>query len=196
MASPTAWPSRTPSMRSSWESDRAAGRAGLVMTPGYGRRRRPGRRSCAAPHRRPELAGSGAMVREGGGGSAVSGRAPPGSMCSIGAARAVLHIRPGPAGGGSAESCGNAPTLNAVEILPCAERAPLHMGARPLKTEVLGRVPESCGKHGIRPWGRPSPMCNISARTRRSLNGPSVSSSSPQHLRADREDPDPPGSGP
>ena len=69
----------------------------------------------------------------GGCGSAVSGRALPGSMCSIGAARAMLHIRPGPAGGGSAESCGNTPALNTVETLPCAERAPLHMGARPLK---------------------------------------------------------------
>ena len=59
------------------------------------------------------------------------------------AAEAVLHIRPGPAGDGSAESCGNAPAFNAVEILPCAERAPLHMGARPLKTDVLGRTAES-----------------------------------------------------
>ena len=48
-----------------------------------------------------------------------------------------MHIRPGPAGGGLAESCGNALALNAVEILPCAERAALHMGARPLKTDIL-----------------------------------------------------------
>ena len=60
-------------------------------------------------------------------------------MCGIGATRVVLHIRSGSVGGGSAESCGNASVLNVVEILPCAERAPLHMGAHPLKTDVPGK---------------------------------------------------------
>ena len=54
--------------------------------------------------------------------------------------RAMLHIRPGAVGEGSAESCGNTPTLNAVEILPCAGRVPVHMGALPLEIDVLGRV--------------------------------------------------------
>ena len=49
-------------------------------------------------------------------------------LCSIGAGRTVLHIRPGPALGRSARSCGNAPALNSVEILPCADGSPLHMG--------------------------------------------------------------------
>ena len=80
-----------------------------------------------------------------------------------GAGRVVLHIRSGPAGGGLVESCGNAPALNAVEILPCAERAPLHMGARTLKTDVLGRTPESCGKPRIGSRGRRPPMCNAPA---------------------------------
>ena len=73
----------------------------------------------------------------GGCGYAVWGWGGRARMCSIGRAGAVLHIRPGPAGGGLAESCGNALALNAVEILPCAERAALHMGARPLKTDIL-----------------------------------------------------------
>ena len=60
-------------------------------------------------------------------------------MCGIEATRVVLHIRSGSVGGGSAESCGNASVLNVVEILPCAERAPLHMGTHPLKTDVLGK---------------------------------------------------------
>ena len=42
--------------------------------------------------------------------------------------RAMLHIRPGAVGEGSAESCGNVPTLKAGGILPCAEGPPLHMG--------------------------------------------------------------------
>ena len=71
---------------------------------------------------------------------AISGRALPGSMCDSGPARAVLHIRSGPVASGSAESCGNFLAFNAVEILPCAERPPLHMGARPLKTNILGRT--------------------------------------------------------
>ena len=63
--------------------------------------------------------------------------AAPARMCGIGPVEAVLHIRLGPASDGSAESCGNSPALNAVEILPCAEKVPLHMGARPLKTNIL-----------------------------------------------------------
>ena len=77
-----------------------------------------------------------------------------------GLVEAELHIRPGPVIGGSAESCGNAPAFNAGEILPCAERIPLHMGARPLKTGILVITLESCGKPGIGPRGRRSPMCN------------------------------------
>ena len=93
-----------------------------------------------------------------------------------GRARTVLHIRPEPARGGSAESCGNSPTLNAVEILPCAERAPLHMGARTLKTDVPGRTPESCGNPRIGPRKRRPRMYNAP--------------------RTAREDPDPPESAP
>ena len=44
-------------------------------------------------------------------------------LCSIGAGRTVLHILPGPALGRSARLCGNTPTLNGVEILPCADVA-------------------------------------------------------------------------
>lgn len=58
-------------------------------------------------------------------------------MRGIGPTRAVLHIRSGPVDGGSTESCGSAPVLNAVEILPCAERAPVRMRARPLETDIL-----------------------------------------------------------
>ena len=127
----------------------------------------------------------------GGCGSAVSGRVLPGSgarsgpatavkkedagrgrarVCGIGAAWAVLHIRPGPAGGGSAESCGNAPALNAVEVLPCAEGSALHMGARPLKTDVLVRTPESRGKARTGPRGRRPPMCSTGARVGKNRN--------------------------
>ena len=67
------------------------------------------------------------------------GRCRQARMCGIGATRVVLHIRSGSVGGGSAESCGTASVLNVVEILPCAERAPLHMGTHPLKTDVLGK---------------------------------------------------------
>ena len=84
-------------------------------------------------------------------------------MCGIGPVGEALHIRPRPAGGGSAESCGNVPAFNTVEILPCAEGSALHMGDRPLKTDVLGRVAESCGKHGIRLRGRPFRMCSTPA---------------------------------
>ena len=72
----------------------------------------------------------------------------------LGPVGAMLHIRSEPANGGSLESCGNALALNVVEILPCAERTPLHMGACPLKTNILERTPESCGKPGIDPCGR------------------------------------------
>lgn len=48
-------------------------------------------------------------------------------LCSIGAGRTVLHILPGPALGRFARLCGNTPTLNGVEILPCADGPPLHM---------------------------------------------------------------------
>ena len=57
----------------------------------------------------------------------------------------------------------NAPALNAVEALPCAERSPLHMGASPLRTDILGRTAESCGKPVIESRGCPSPMCNTPA---------------------------------
>ena len=98
-------------------------------------------------------------------GSGVSGRRRRTHCAVRGLAGAVLHIRPGPARGRSAESCGNTPALNAVEILPCAERLPLHMGARPLKTDVLGRTAESRGNLSIGPQGRRPSMCNTPART-------------------------------
>lgn len=89
-------------------------------------------------------------------------------MCGIGPVGEALHIRPRPAGGGSAESCGNVLAFNTVEILPCAEGSALHMGDRLLKTDVLGRVAESCGKHGIRLRGRPFRMCSTPATGPRS----------------------------
>ena len=106
-------------------------RRALPGSPSLSRRRDPGigRERCD---------GAGGRVR-GGCGSAVSGRGRRARMRGIRRAGAVLHIRPGPAGDGSAESRGNSPALNAVEILPCAERVPLHMGARPLKTNILGK---------------------------------------------------------
>ena len=103
--------------------------------------------------------------------SAVSGscsRCRAGRMCGIGPVGEALHIRPRPAGGGSAESCGNVLAFNTVEILPCAEGSALHMGDRLLKTDVLGRVAESCGKHGIRLRGRPFRMCSTPATGPRS----------------------------
>ena len=81
----------------------------------------------------------------------------------LGPVGAMLHIRSEPANGGSLESCGNAPALNVVEILPCAERPPLHMGASPLKTNTLGITPESCGKLRIGPRERRAPMCSTPA---------------------------------
>ena len=83
------------------------------------------------------------------------GTGPPGSDAWSGRVETVLHIRPGPAGDGSAESCGNAPAFNTVETLPCAEQVLLHMGARPLETDVPGRTAESRGKPGIGPRGAP-----------------------------------------
>ena len=95
-------------------------------------------------------------------------------MCGIGLTEAVLHIRPESTVGGSAESCGNLPTFNTVEILPCAEGLVLHMGGRPPETDVLGRVPESRGKSGICTRGRPSPMCNTAARAGKNPTRPGV----------------------
>ena len=86
-----------------------------------------------------------------------------GRMCGVRPVGAMLHIRLGPANGGSLESCGNALALNVVEILPCAERPPLHMGASPLKTNTLGITPESCGKLRIGPRERRAPMCSTPA---------------------------------
>ena len=137
--------------------------------PGVGRERRDGaggwvRCGCGSVVSGRVLPGSGARS---GSATAVKkedagrGRA---RVCGIGAAWAVLHIRPGPAGGGSAESCGNAPALNAVEVLPCAEGSALHMGARPLETDVLVRTPESRGKARTGPRGRRPPMCSAGAR--------------------------------
>ena len=119
----------------------------------------------AATCTRPTAPGStlGAVARVAG--SGVSGRRRRTHCAVRGLVGAVLHIRPGPARGRSAESCGNTPALNAVEILPCAERLPLHMGARPLKTDVLGRAAESRGNLSIGPQGRRPSMCNTPART-------------------------------
>ena len=91
------------------------------------------------------------------------GTGPPGSDAWSGWVETVLHIRPGPAGDGSAESCGNAPAFNTVETLPCAEQVLLHMGARLLETDVPGRTAESRGKPGIGPRGCACPMCNTPA---------------------------------
>ena len=67
-----------------------------------------------------------------------SDRSPPdhaGRVCGIGLVGTELRIRPGPTIGGSAESCGNASAFNAVEILPCADRGPLHMGEHQRKVD-------------------------------------------------------------
>ena len=48
--------------------------------------------------------------------------------CGFGVGRGGLHIRPELVIAESAESCGNAPALNAGGILPCAEGPALHMG--------------------------------------------------------------------
>ncbi len=86
-------------------------------------------------------------------GSGVSGRRCRAQCAVRGTVGAALHIRPGPARGRSAESCGNTSAFNAIEILLCAERPPLHMGARPLKIDILGRTAESCGKLSTGPQG-------------------------------------------
>ena len=96
--------------------------------------------------------------------SAVSGRGRRARMRGIGRAEAVLHIRPGPAGYGSAESCGNTPALNAVEILPCAEGTALHMGARTLETNILEKPRNQAENSESTRGGRPSPMCSTTAR--------------------------------
>lgn len=115
-------------------------------------------------------------------GLAVSGRCRWARMCGIGPVGVVLHIRPEPAGGGSAESCGNSPAFNAVEILPCAESPCLHMGARALEIDVPVRTAESCGKPGVGPRGSRPPMCN----TPQSVVRPAGSASRPPPAAAVR----------
>ena len=66
------------------------------------------------------------------------------------------------------ESCGNTPAFNAVKILPCAEGPALHMGADPLNTGILEKIPEPRGKLEVDPWERPSPMCNTTTRAGKS----------------------------
>ena len=112
--------------------------------------------------RRITFDGAGVRVR-GGCGSAVSGRGERARMCSIGRAEAVLHIRPGPAGGGSAESCGNAPTFNAVEVLPCAEGARSAHGSPPTENRHSRRTSESRGKIRTGSRGSRPPMCSAPA---------------------------------
>ena len=126
-----------------------------------------GSRPGPAPSaRRAGPRGRGETVR------AVSGPGRRARMRGIGAVQAVLHIQPEQADGGSAESCGNSPALNTVEILPCAEGPSLHMGARPLKTGILARTPESRGKPTIDPRPPPLPMCNTPARLEKNLAPP------------------------
>ena len=148
--------SRRPVGRSRWFPHNSAVRAPRL--PGTGRNDppktpRPGPRGVPNPSSRAAVGLTGVV-------SAVLGRCRRGRMCGIGPVEAVLHIRSGSAGGGSAESCGNALAFNVVEILPCAESSCLHMGARALKTDVLGRIAESCGKLGVGPRGSRPPMCN------------------------------------
>ena len=187
-------------------------RRALPGSPSLSRRRDPGigRERCD---------GAGGRVR-GGCGSAVSGRGRRVRMCGIGRAGAVLHIRPGPAGDGSAESRGNSPALNAVEILPCAEGPSLHMGARPLKTNILGKPrnhaedsestrgggPLQCatpphGPGGTRARDRHDrQMTNTAARAGSNLTSQSTRTSTSQHRRTGREQPStsprPPGGPP
>ena len=80
-------------------------------------------------------------------------------VCGAGPVGAVLHIRPGPAVEGSAESCGNALTINSGEILPCAERAPLHMGERQQEDDDL-REPRNRAENPESDRGVFSSMCN------------------------------------
>ena len=133
----------------------------------------------------------------GGCGSAVSGRGRRARMCGIGPVEAVLHIRLGPAGDGSAESCGNSPALNAVEILPCAERVPLHMGARPLKTSILGKprnhAENSKSTLGGDPLQCATPPHGPGRAPRRRPRSPQMKPALPQSVR---EGPGSPGSGP
>ena len=91
-------------------------------------------------------------------------------MRGTGPVGAVLHIRSGSTRSGPAESCGNALKFNTVEILPCAERTSLHMGACPLKIDILekprnhaensessrGDAPLECATSAHDP-GRPRP---------------------------------------
>ena len=162
-------------------------RRALPGSPGLSRRRDPGvgRERCD---------GAGGWVR-GGCGLAVSGRGRRVRMCGIGRAGAVLHIRPGPVGGGSVESCGNAPAFNAVEILPCAERAALHMGARSLEIDVLEESRSHAENSESTRGGDP-----LQCATPPHGPGRPVRAGWPQRWRAPpqsaRGDPGPPGSGP
>ena len=162
-------------------------RRALPGSPSLSRRRDPGigRERCD---------GAGGRVR-GGCGSAVSGRGRRARMRGIGRAGAVLHIRRGPAGDGSAESRGNSPALNAVEILPCAERVPLHMGARPLKINILGKPRNHAENSESTRAGDP-----LQCATPPHGPGRPVRAGWPQRRRAPpqpaRGDPGPPGSGP
>ena len=70
------------------------------------------------------------------------------------------------------------------------------MGARTLKTGILGRTPESRGKPGIGLWGRRPRMCNTPARPGKTPPAPKAASRWRQHPRTAREDPDPPESTP
>ena len=86
-------------------------------------------------------------------------------VCGAGLIGAVLHIRPGPAVGGSAELCGNALTINAGEILPCAERVPLHMGERQQEDDDL-REPRNRAENPESDRGVPSLPCANNLRNR------------------------------
>ena len=85
-------------------------------------------------------------------------------VCGAGPVGAVLHIRPGPAVEGSAESCGNALTINSGEILPCAERAPLHMGERQQEDDDL-REPRNRAEKPESDRGVSSLPCAITSAT-------------------------------
>ena len=100
--------------------------------------------------------------RPGGAGAGAAGT----GCAERGPVEAELHIRPGPVIGGSAESCGNIPAFNAGEILPCAGRPSLHMGRASPGSRRFARPPESQGKPGIGPRGRPRPMCNFTRTAR------------------------------
>ena len=122
--------------------------------------------------------GAEGMVRRevGGDAKSASGASRAGAMPEVRPGRAGpdLDVRGRAGPGGVAHSSGTGwrriggimrkrPALNAVEALPCAERSPLHMGASPLRTDILGRTAESCGKPVIESRGCPSPMCNTPA---------------------------------